>query len=359
MMTSIRLQNFKAHRDTTVPLGRFTVLVGPNGAGKTSVLEALRALSELRSRRLMEYFSGARNRKLDDMLRRGAKEPIEIEVAGRAGSVGWTLKVTMARVASHEIDEEPWSSSVQSTYGTEKSNVMTDDPLRSTVPSGVLQSLGRGVLYRFTARRIARASYSDAKIVSVKYDGSNTAVTLASYKLENEDVFGRIEDTLRRIVPSVERVRLRREMVGDRMGSKIYIDYRGAPDVPAHAASEGTLMTLALLTVLYSPRRPNLVLLDDIDNSLHPAAQIELVSQLKRLLKELPETQIVATTHSPYILDELDPRDVQVFALREDGSVATKRLSEHPEAARMKGALTVGQIWSSDHERDWVLTESA
>ena len=47
MITSIRLQNFKGHRDTTVPLGRLTVLVGPNGSGKTSVLEALAIQSRL------------------------------------------------------------------------------------------------------------------------------------------------------------------------------------------------------------------------------------------------------------------------------------------------------------------------
>ncbi len=46
MLTSIRLQDFKGHRDTLVPLGRFTLLVGPNGSGKTSVLDALWAQSE-------------------------------------------------------------------------------------------------------------------------------------------------------------------------------------------------------------------------------------------------------------------------------------------------------------------------
>ena len=38
---SIRIQNYKTHVDTTVPLSPLTVLVGPNGAGKSAVLEAL------------------------------------------------------------------------------------------------------------------------------------------------------------------------------------------------------------------------------------------------------------------------------------------------------------------------------
>jgi AAA15 family ATPase/GTPase len=45
MIDKIRLRNFKGHLDTTVPLGRFTVLVGDNASGKTSVLEALSLLT--------------------------------------------------------------------------------------------------------------------------------------------------------------------------------------------------------------------------------------------------------------------------------------------------------------------------
>jgi len=177
---------------------------------------------------------------------------------------------------------------------------------------------------------------------------------------------------MRALVPSVERVRIRQATVArqnphpnlrhqteDVLGSKIFFDFRGAPGVPAHLASEGTLILLALLTILHGPNPPNILLLDDFDQSLHPEAQVELVRLVKRLLDQLPDVQIVATTHSPYVLDEIDPSDVIVFALRDDGTVASKRLSEHPEAGKMKGALSSGQLWSLDPERDWVLGEKA
>ena len=73
-------------------------------------------------------------------------------------------------------------------------------------------------------------------------------------------------------------------------------------------------------------------------------------------LDEFKETQIIATTHSPYVLDELSPENVIAFALRDDGPVASKSLSDHPEAARMTGTLKTGQLWSLDAERDWVLS---
>ncbi len=44
MIESVHFKNFKVLRNTTLPLGRFTLIVGPNGSGKTTALEAICAL---------------------------------------------------------------------------------------------------------------------------------------------------------------------------------------------------------------------------------------------------------------------------------------------------------------------------
>ena len=84
---------------------------------------------------------------------------------------------------------------------------------------------------------------------------------------------------------------------------------------------------------------------------------MDLVRMIKELLAlpDFRETQIIATTHSPYVLDELPPENVIAFALRDDGTVASKPLSEHPDAAKMSGTLKSGELWSLDAEREWVL----
>jgi predicted ATPase len=369
MITSVHLQNFKAHVDTTVPLGRMTVLVGPNGSGKTSVLQALHALSRLVNEQPSWVFDGEMQSG-DIVSRKSPDGPLTVMAEGTWNGVESSASVRLihrsVQVGSKIVE---WPETFAWRHGAESGEQESPGrPFSSFAKSPLLTALGSAVLYRFDARQIAASAYSEETRPTVLEDGSNTAVVLAALKLDQDDVFNRIQAELRRIVPNVERIRIRRAkarrpsnpgrlLTPDHdivMGHKIYLDFKGAPDVPAHAASEGTLITLALLTAIHSSNSPRIVLLDDIDQSLHPQAQVELVRELKRLLNELKDVQIVATTHSPYILDEIDPTDVQVFALRDDGSVAVKSLSDHPEAARMKGSLSSGQIWSLDPEKSWV-----
>ena len=355
MLATFRLQDFKCHRDTEVPLGRFTALVGDNGSGKTSVLEALwlqGAFEHGPVAVLKDDWSP------EDLLRRGSAGPIRISSNGHKGGDSWSSQIEIA------VTDPEWKLTAVAGGSGSSARTSNWDASGGRGPGQMSGDwsrfdgiVGRAGLYRLQATQIAAAAYSEEMTAVIQPDGEQTAVVLARLKLAHDEIFARIEASMRRLVPSVERVRIRpsrsRDAVG--LGNKIYFDFRGASGVPAHGASHGTLIVLALLTILHGPQRPRLVLLDDFDHALHPRAQIELVRMITELLNEFDDLQIVATTHSPYILDEIDPSDVHAFALRDDGTVASKRLSEHPEAAKTKGSLTAGQLWSLDRERDWVL----
>ena len=62
----------------------------------------------------------------------------------------------------------------------------------------------------------------------------------------------------------------------------------------------------------------SLVLIDEIETSLHPRAQRRLIRDLARIARE-KEVQFILTTHSPYILDEL-PAEGRIYLMNESGS---------------------------------------
>jgi predicted ATPase len=192
---------------------------------------------------------------------------------------------------------------------------------------------------------------------------------LAYLKLSQDEVFDQIELALKQVVPAVRRIRIERAEVRRPehwgrvpvseaaepkvWGNQVVLDMRGAKGVHADDAGEGTLMVLALLTVLMGPTQPRLVLLDDIELSLHPAAQAKLIEVLRAIQKRDPELQIVATSHSPFILNYLDPKEVRMTFLAENGFARCERLTAHPEFEKWKDLMTPGEFWSTVGE-NWL-----
>lgn len=60
-----------------------------------------------------------------------------------------------------------------------------------------------------------------------------------------------------------------------------------------------------------------LVLIDEIESSLHPRAQRRLIRDLASMCRER-EIQIILTTHSPYVLEEL-PKEARIQIFEQDG----------------------------------------
>ena len=364
MITQFRLQDFKAHRDTSLALKQFTMLVGDNASGKTSVLQALHL--QMAAARNPQAMLGSRST-ASELCRRGGPKKFTLVAINRVDENQIELEL-----AIQQTDETDWLATfkIHDSRKEFEAAAFLGAGERDSSPNpaddweAVRAAASAVRLYRFEPEKIAAGAYSNRPNASVQADGSQTATALAALKLGNDEAFNRVEAAMRELIPSLKRIRIKpvnvmRPVQKDQVvGSKVYFDFRGTPSVPAHHASYGTLILLALLTVLHGPdRRPDLILLDDFDHALHPRAQMDLIRMLNRLLelKGFRKTQIIATTHSPYMLDELPPENVIAFALRDDGTVASKQLSEHPDALKTKGALKSGELWSLDPERTWVL----
>jgi predicted ATPase len=187
--------------------------------------------------------------------------------------------------------------------------------------------------------------------------------------------FEKVENALRSIAPLVDEVLIKPAKVitqGNRTvrvddsvyshiekreewGDALFFNTSGATEVPAKEMSEGTLITLSVLTILFNFYSPGTLLFDDIEAGLHPLAQRKLMQVLKEFAEKY-DRQIILTTHSPYIVDELEAKDVWVMALDKDGITRTQRLSEHPNAERALEVLTTGELLSAEGE-DWVLDD--
>lgn len=346
MITRFSLSNFKAHAHTDVALRPFTVLVGANGVGKTSMLEGLHILARCMEEPTETLLRGPWD---PHRLARDVLSPIVLyEEFRRSDGDQNTVRLEI------ELEVPAFSSKGSVSPG------VNDFDRHASFWSGhrghpLILEAGFSAMLRLSASAIARVGKISPGGPYVGHDGADTAAVIADWKLADDERLQEVTRALQRVVPQVRALRAKPVALKDDrdgVGFALFFDFDDAKDVPAELVSEGTLIALALLVLLHENPQPRLVLLDDLGAQLHPSAQGELVALLREIRAQNPLLQIVASTHSPYVLDAVEPADVLVFARGKDGAARVRPLSEHPNA-NMEG-ITTGQLWTMDPE-SWVL----
>jgi predicted ATPase len=344
MIRKVSIRNFKCLRDVRADLERFTVFVGPNASGKSSILQAIDILC--RSFRVQE---GSVDGELVQAMSRGATESVEL--AGEAGD-GWYRYQPRTLPPSGGVRSgAKWSGEFRGFAPDSSPNDW--QPWKPTATQGSFP-LPLSVLLRLETSRLIPSQSAAPDPSVMASDGTGLHVALASMALNDPDSWQQLQTNLRRIIPSVRRLRHTKPPT-----SSLLFDTVGGDSLPAQQVSEGTLLVLGLLTTLYSPNRPNLILLDDLDRGLHPRAQKELISLLRGLLETNPDVQLLATTHSPYMLDCMKTKEVRMTFLREDdGSTVCAALASHPRFEKWKEEMAPGEMWSLFGEK-WLVEQGA
>ena len=131
----------------------------------------------------------------------------------------------------------------------------------------------------------------------------------------------------------------------------IQVEQTGLPEPrPLSEVSDGTRLILAILTLVNIETPPAVLLLEDIDRGLHPRLYEQLVDFLRSIAAQ-GKTQILATTHDPYLIDEFkDTPEAVVIVEKKDGASTLSNLDERLKAIRQPGEeldMPLGQVWFS------------
>jgi predicted ATPase len=362
MIHKVRIQNFKSLRDLSVELEPFTVFVGANGSGKTSVLEAMHNAVRAATGDPQKVF--AHERHGDWIYTRGGAGDLSIRCETAGGEFSVEATPPQGYPPSPELMQKwRWEYRIS--------------------PSGAalqtaLEPARRMVFLHFNAAVMAKPSYSQDDPPRIEYTGEGLASVLAYMALNDPQGFEDLVVVARELIPRLRRIRFRKATVyrtetelvrfgNDTVkrssrrpfqGELILFDFEHAENISARTASEGTMLMLGLLTVLLGPIRPRILLLDDIDHGLHPLAQKQVVGVIGQMLEKHPDLQLLATTHSPYLLNYLTPEQVRIMAAGPDGYARCGRLTDHPKFATWKEEMAPGEMWSLFGEK-WLADKGA
>jgi predicted ATPase len=354
MLKRIEITNFKSIRTMRLDMRPLNVVIGPNGAGKSNLIGAFRLLDQIVQERLQEYV--ARQGGAARLLHYGPKVSSSMAMQFDFDRNGFGFRFTLAPSASdslvfvHEAthfrgDQLPdqWRE-----LGTGHQEAMLPDAVRNG-PRQDRQLMMRGmrdwVVYHFhdtsdTSSLKLTQDVDDDRVL--RPDAANLAAFLYRLQQQRPDEFRRITEHVQRIAPFFAEFRL--APLAARQ-DKIKLEWRHRQSdayFDGTSLSDGTLRFICLATLLLQPRAsmPSVILIDEPELGLHPAALTLLAEMLRGAGRS---SQILAATQSVTLLDHLTPEEV-IVADQIDGASTFRRLEE-AELRDWMEDYGLGELW--------------
>ena len=353
MLDRIEIRNFKSIRSIQLELRPLNVVIGPNGAGKSNLIGAFRLLDQIVQKRLQEYVlrqSGAAR-----MLHYGPKISPNLAMRFDFGLNGYSF--TLAPSADDNLFFIREETHFRGDYVPDGGPLLgvghkearlpdtaRNDPKRR-VPYYVMEAVRDWVVYHFhdtseTSPPKLTQDVDDDRVL--RPDASNLAAFLYRLQQQRPDEFRRITEHIQRIAPFFAEFRLaplaarpdRIKLEWRHRDSDAYFD--GA------SISDGTLRFMCLAALLLQPRgsMPSVILIDEPELGLHPAA-LTLLAEMLRGASRF--SQILAATQSVTLLDHLTPDEV-IVADQIDGASTFRRLEE-AELRDWMEDYGLGELW--------------
>lgn len=152
-----------------------------------------------------------------------------------------------------------------------------------------------------------------------------------------------VEQAMRAIVPGLESIGVTH--TEDR---RLALQFRekgvGRP-WSVNEVSDGTVQSLAVFVAMFD-RRNLMMVIEEPENSIHPWILRKIVDLLR---SDAADKQVIMTTHSPVLLDYVDPTTIRLMSLRGGRSSIKEFLSYDEDIRRsvIAGDLTVFQAYDS------------
>lgn len=405
-LKQIRVDGYKNLINCVVNLSDFNVLVGPNNCGKTNLLEAVQMLFPVcwsTGKLRQDVFSGLTPRFIGSSVCHLAK------YKNRPLTLGVSFE-TIVQKKRWEVDYEVTVRCTETNEAKIKSDIgfrreiLTAKPVSQTGP--VTKYIQRSVESpeRFTIsgasgkkleRKIGKTKAIVDAIESIfpEYEGLPKVISRLIFNLfeiATSEVFAVSPDGIRSAINEEEEISGLRVASFDLLfaideiyrNKKLYsifkeamcnildledihfearytkkgrkrvralaIKTQGSNYADAREYSDGTLAVAAILAALFSKKRNGpMLFVEELENCLHPAALERLVRFLQDHAHKWP---VMITTHSPYLLNCINPENVNTAVVDETGAVHfekvcnTKQLRDYLKS----GFMSFGDMLASN-----------
>lgn len=374
------MQNFRALRKVEFKkLTPLTVLLGPNGSGKSTVFDVFAFLAECFEAGLRRAWD--RRGRAREIKTRGIGEAVTIEIKYREKpgtplityhltvnehngvpqvvheSLSWKRRSYGApfRFLDYRLGQGSAVSGEAPDAEDRRIKISLKSPdLLAVNALGQFQDHPRVAALRdfimgwhvsYLSVESARSQPEVGPHERLTRTGDNLANVIQYLAEQHPRNLENIFVALRERVPRIERV-----LAEPMQDGRLLLQIKDAPfdnPVLARFASDGTLKMLAYLVLLHDPQPPPFIGIEEPENFLHPRLLQGLAEECRLACER---TQLLVTTHSPFFIDALRPKEVRILWREESGHTQAQCVNEVkgiPEF--VEAGAHLGDLWMENH----------
>ncbi len=400
-----RLWN-KRREDALTPM---TAVIGKNGVGKSALFDAFGFLADALKFNNVEEACDARGRGgFEKMRTQGAINPIEFDVyyrehgnarpityqiaiaadkfgqpyilrerlrqrrkgqkrgqpfsfliLNRGSGVAWKGEQIGIQIVEDTEDFDLFSVLIEDRESGETEPIELDDPRKLGIATlGALKQHPRISAFRrfiegwylsyFTpdaARSLPLAGPQE----HLNLHGDNLGNFVQFMEREHKQRFQTILNKIADKIPGIYKIDTKKTLDGRLL---LRFNEKGFQDpFYAQQMSDGTLKVFAYLLLLEDPTPPPFLCIEEPENGLYHKLLETLATEFREhATGHKGGSQVFITTHQPYFVNALEPKEVWILEKGEDGFSEIRRASEDPLVNNLvEEGLPLGGLWYSDY----------
>ncbi len=349
MIRRLKVVRFKSLRNIEVEFGPLTVLIGANASGKTNLLDVIRFLqgvgNGLTAREVLDgrpadatyrRWPGIRGGSLEVLYRVGGGGAVEPD-----GPQPWGAPDCFGIEATIRQQEREWRYRI--VVDPEKGVVRQEDLYpASGEKRDLLAALADVQFLDISPPELKK--YNPVGVERIGDRGENFAsvVHAIQQRPERNETF---LAWLQELTPTrIEAV----DLFWSELDDVLFGLRENGLRLSARSLSDGTLRFAALAAALFGPQPPGVLLIEEIENGVHPTRLRLLLEMLQQATQHGP--QVIVTTHSPLVLAYLPPELYPhvLFVYRaEDGDSRIVPLSQVPHLLEVAERRPVDELFAT------------
>ena len=340
MITKMHIENFKCFKDFDIDLGPFNVLIGPNDSGKTAFLQAL------------ALFCGVSTYQADAGMAIGdLKNFLQLDIGPNfvwRGTQNVAVKLSV-EASSGQGAKEKRSLLVE--FGINRGDARfycvsrRQNPNNRELLDWIGKAVGEAKYYHLDPVALRQPSrIASSKPFEMSADGTAFPTFLEDMLRADRQAFFKTEEAFYQRFPQYT-IDVPKDISPNGAMNVLKLKTKNGQSLTSQEVSDGALLYLAYLAISHQPNPPGVMLVEEPENGVHHSALKQIIEALASLSKTRG-IQVILTTHSPYLLDFVEPENVQVFLKDSEGAVHATKMSDSAQVKDLQKDFMTGEIWT-------------